>query len=566
LALLLTLSSLWVGLQFDDYLHQQTLQTTLDPLAIAQTLFNFQPYNPPKTLALIEKGILPWWSNPTMHLAFWRPLSALTHWLDYQLWPHIPEAMHAHSLIWFGLMLWSVGKVYSRFTVVHNKCTVKKYTNLPYGWVDEWITKKGLLLALWLYALDDAHGFVVGWLANRNVLIATFFGMLTLWSYHRWQWEGIRFEAWLTPLWLLLGLLAAEGALAIVGYLIAYTLHIKPHHSTKIGQRHWLALLPIILVIILWQLLYRGLGYGTYGTAYVDPFYAPLYFLWALGERIPILLMGQFIGPWPEVYNLLAGGEAGLFWLIAVMVCIGLGWLLFPLWQDNPLARFWITGLMIALIPASVIFPANRLLFFVGFGAMGIVALIIQGEAIRPRKFQKAIRLSLIVLHLIISPCLLPVNAYSPALLGNIEGLVADLPFETSQTPQTIVVLNAPSSYHVALIPYLRQQMGLSVPQHIRVLATTPYPVQVRQIDDYTILVEPDDGYLLGVEGLFRDPTQPFYPYQSIALSDLTITIIKVTLTGRPLTVQFRFQVPLTSETLTWMWWSNGRYQPYKLP
>lgn len=563
LALLLTLPSLWVGLQFDDYLHQQTLHTTTNPLAVAQTLFKFQPYNPPEILALMEQGVLPWWSNSAMQLAFWRPLSALTHWLDYQLWPHTPWLMHAHSLIWFGLLLWSVGKVYSEFTNVYTQYSNRQIDEWALGQIGKWVTARGTLLALWLYALDDSHGFAIGWLANRNILIATFFGMLALRSYHQWRWQGRWFEGWLTPLWLLLGLLSAEGALAIVGYLVAYTLHLEPYTPSKMGQRRWLALLPAFLVILFWQFIYRWLGYGVYGTAYADPSYAPLYFMWVLVERIPILLMGQFIWPWPEVYNLMAGWTAGLFWCLAVLVCLGLGWSLLPLWQANPLARFWITGMLLALLPACVIFPANRLLFFVGFGAMGIVALIIQGADIRPNRLKKTVQSTLIILHLISAPCLLPLMAYSPALLGNLQRLATDISIKSSQT---LVILNAPSSYHAAFIPYLRQQMGLPVPQRVRVLATTPYSVQVQQVDNHTVLVEPHGGYLLGIEGLFQDPTQSFYPQQSIYLSDLRITIITVTTTGRPSAVQFRFQTPLADEQLVWVYWHKGQYQPYELP
>jgi hypothetical protein len=49
------------------------------------------------------RRLLPWWSDPTIHIDFARPLTALTHVLDYALWPGTPALRHLHSLLWFAL-------------------------------------------------------------------------------------------------------------------------------------------------------------------------------------------------------------------------------------------------------------------------------------------------------------------------------------------------------------------------------------------------------------------------------------------------------------------------------
>lgn len=37
--------------------------------------------------SLMEQGLFPWWTCDRLRLSNWRPLTALTHWLDYRLFP-----------------------------------------------------------------------------------------------------------------------------------------------------------------------------------------------------------------------------------------------------------------------------------------------------------------------------------------------------------------------------------------------------------------------------------------------------------------------------------------------
>jgi hypothetical protein len=45
-----------------------------------------------------------------------------------------------------------------------------------------------------------------------------------------------------------------------------------------------------------------------------------------------------------------------------------------PLLRRSATARFWGGGMALALVPACATLPANRLLFFVGLGGMGLLA------------------------------------------------------------------------------------------------------------------------------------------------------------------------------------------------
>ena len=133
------------------------------PQGTAAGLFRFVDGDPRHVRAAMELGLLPWWTDPGLKAIFFRPLAALTHALDYRLWPGSALLMHAHSLAWFGALVLAAALFYQRL-------------------LGRSITAG---LAALLFAVDSAHGTPVGWLANRNSLLAAFFGVLTLLAYDR---------------------------------------------------------------------------------------------------------------------------------------------------------------------------------------------------------------------------------------------------------------------------------------------------------------------------------------------------------------------------------------------
>ena len=71
--------------------------------------------------------------------------------------------MHVHSLLWFVLLLFLVTKFYRRI--------------LGPTWLAG--------LAVLLFAVEDGHGSPVGWICNRNILIAASFGIGCLIAHDR---------------------------------------------------------------------------------------------------------------------------------------------------------------------------------------------------------------------------------------------------------------------------------------------------------------------------------------------------------------------------------------------
>ena len=322
MSILLTVPSLWKGLVADDLMHRTKLLTM--PLTrVMRDLFVFVDQR--NGARLLDSGAGPWWSLKTLHIAFFRPVTALTHWLDYQLWPHSPMVMHAHSIAWYGAVCVVAALLYRRF--------------LGGTWVAG--------LATLLFVFDDAHVVPVAWLANRNALVAAFFGLLALLAHDRWRRNGWRPGEFLAPCCLALAVLSAEIGVAVGAYFVAYALFID---SGTCRQRTR-GLLPGVTVLGIWWCAYHQMGFGTWGSEYyVDPGREPLRFATALLERVPILLLNQLVGPAARLYVMLSEPAGYALWGFSLLVIAWLAFVVFPLLRRD---RVGVSGLPARRWPSS---------------------------------------------------------------------------------------------------------------------------------------------------------------------------------------------------------------------
>ncbi len=542
--LLLTLPALWTGWQFDDYVHRELLLRSpgLSGLAPAtMELFSFLSGNPLQTMAQVERGDLAWWTLPEAKQAFWRPLSGLTHWLDYQFWPEQPLLMHLHSQLWLVALVSSAALLYRRLMGLSGAAG----------------------LAAVAYAFDDAHGFAAAWLANRNMLCATLFGLLALLAHLRWREHGHRGAALLAMIWLGCALLAGEAAVATLAYMVAYALWGEQGP----WRRRIASLLPALSLVALWYLIYRTLGYGAHGTAYIEPFTDPLRFAQALFQRAPLLLLGQWTPLPAELSPFLTPSELLLLWLGALACLAMLTYLFLPLLRHDRLARFWATGMLLSLIPASTALPANRLLFFVGLGAMGLLARFIYAPAAaQPQHGGGVARRLLLTIHLLLGPLTLPVTAYSPALLGGIATELATLPSDPVVQQRDLVVMTAPSPFSLSAIRPLRAAIDQPTPARTLLLSSGPGGAWVERIDTFSLLVRPARGYMLGFDSVLRAPWYPLRPDQPVQLGYVRVSITERSADGRPAAALFRFATPLEDPSRLWFSYQRGRYIPWSPP
>jgi hypothetical protein len=546
LAVVLSLPSLTTGLVADDHVHQLLLR---EPRAFGGLstrkldLFSFASGKPEDAHKLMDAGVFPWWTDPEVRLSFWRPLSSLTHALDHALWPDSAVAMHAHNLVWFALALIATWFFYRRF--------------LGAGWIAG--------LAILLYALDDAHGPALGWVANRNAMVALALALPSLVLHDRFIRDGWRPGAWLAPLVLLVSLLAGESALATCAYLAAHALWLDRGPLARRLLRLW----PYVAVVVAWRAGYVALGYGASGSGvYLDPGHDPVGFAARLAPRYLLLALGQLALPWSDfaaMYPYIGPRVAPVMVTIALGVVAGFVALVTPLLRRDATARFFATGAALALVPIASTFPADRLLWFAGVGAMGLLAQLF--AAPRTRFVGRPAVALLVVVHLVLAPLLLPVRSRSMVTVELPLARANDSLPKTDLAGKTLVLVNPPADLFAAYVLMTRASRGEPRPERLRWLATGTSGVTLRRTDERTLLVRPGRGFLENItEQMLRAPGRPLATGARLPLTGVTIEVTASLPDGRPAEARFTFDVPLEDPSLVWAAWPRTGYVRFTPP
>lgn len=568
LALLLTLPALWSGYLFDDYAMRLMFTEHPDAIVGAQRAFSAITGDPALNRELMDMGVLPWWTAPDLRFKFLRPVTVATHRLDYALWPDSAALMHLHSLLWYAALIGLAAALYRRI--------------LPAPWIAG--------LAALLYAIDHPSAYTATWLANRNALLATTFGLLTLILHDRWRRDGWRPGAWLAPACLTLSMFSAEFGLATLGYLLSYALLLDGRRCADTegsgeggprapAWRRLTSLAPYAPAVGAWLAVYRLGGYGTDASGfYLDPLRQPLGFLWALAERAPVLMLGEWALPFADVYNALSEADALIFWLRAVGLVVLLAVVLTPLLRRSRSARFWALGMLLALVPVSAVAPSNRLLLFVGLGAMGLLAEFLAGLAeraawvptSRPWHWVGVGMAGLLVLvHVVVAPVahlLLP--TVLPMFDAPVRAAMLSVPDDPSLEDQTLVIVNAPD--HLVFVTFLwpmRLLADLPMTSRMRTIATEPVPLTITRVDERSLAVDFEGGLFQGILGwLFRGPDHPLRAGEEVELDGMVIEVTAVTPRGAPRGARFTFDRSLEDPSLRWLRWDDGVFVPFVPP
>jgi hypothetical protein len=518
-------------------------------------------------------GILPWWTAKDFRGSNWRPLTALTHWLDYQLFPNSPALMHAHSLIWFAAVIFLVAVLYRKLL----------------GPV--WIAG----LAALLYTVDDSNYFPAMWIANRNLLLSLFFSIFALLMHHRWRQQKSVYASVAVPFLLLLSLLSTEAGIATFAYLFAYALIIESGSR----RRRALSLAPSFIVIVIWRIIYNALGYGAQGGGFIiDPGSEPLRYAWAVVKRAPVLLSGQwgwqpaemfnFFSDYARRWNLLA---AAAFLLLLLIVLV-------PLLRKSRVALFWFIGMMLCILPICATSPMNRNLLFAAIGAFGLTAQFIGGLFVKESWVPKSrmwrvpawiLCLTLILIHIVIAGATRIIVPKRISFVFDTFYSTIDVGSEPDLENKTTVVVNAPNPFLLLGLPVLRAYENEPLPERTRVLAPGFVPLEVTRTGEKTLLLKAQTGNILSPEtsredfklnfvyfydefnSLFRPEDLPFRAGEQVELTGMSVEVIDVDRAGQPVEIQFHFAVSLDDPSLSWLQWDwkkggFGSYSRFNVP
>ena len=549
LAALLLLPCLATGLALDDYVLALKSEPVTRMAALPSeplSLFTFTTGDPAQNARLMdEAALLPWWSEPLHLNAFLRPLSALTHVLDFRAWPESPWLMHLHSIAWYALLILVLASVYRAF---------QPEAGLACG------------LALLVYALDDAHGATVGWIANRNALLSAALALPALTSHHR----AVSFgqPRAIAPLWLALGLFAGESAFCVLGYLVAYALHM----DRRSRRQRLMSLAPYVILFIGHRVLYRVLGLGSFGSgAYHEPLREPLAYLLALAYNLPVLLSAQLFLPLADLGFWSEESVRVPLWIVSVLSLSTCAYYAAPLWRRERVLRFWTTGMLLAAAIVSASLPGERLLLAVGFGAAPLIARlllearILSPDVSLPHSAWRGFVSALIALHLIVAPLLMPIRASMYHVVAAVSArLDRSLAADPTIRKQTVVVLNAPMNIFVSYVQIARAWHNEPRPGHLYWLSTASSDTHVTRTAADELTIEQAQGFLFRPEDThYRADLRSLGSSTVIERPGMHIQIVDNMPDGRPARVRFRFAAPLEAAQYDFRVFRAGELVPF---
>ena len=316
------------------------------PMGLPGTIAGMQSYvtgEPEAHRYLAEHGVLPLWSDPQMKLSFWRPLSELTEWSDYQLWPHNPVAMHAHSIAWYALLVLVACYLYRRL-----------------------LSPAAAVIAGLAFCVDPTHGVPVGWICDRYALISPMFAIATLAAHDAWRRQ--RESKWMIAACVAFAaaMLAGEVGVAALGYIAGYAAFAEQGPV----RRRAASIVPYVVLAGAWFVTRSALGFGTRGIPeYMDPVADPLAFLAVLPQR----MLDLFVAEWYLPFYWLrppptAGGGGLVLTLVSVTLTAIVIAVLVPQLRRSGVSRALAVGMVFSLVPPAVTLPSERHLVMASIG------------------------------------------------------------------------------------------------------------------------------------------------------------------------------------------------------
>ncbi len=517
----------------------------------------------PHYLALMKDyGTVPWWTPDDLRCSLCRPVAALTHWFDYRLFPDSPASMHAHNIAWFAAVVFLV-------TIIYRKL-------MGAGWVAG--------LAALLFLLDGNTYFPAAFVANRGYFLALCFSLLCLYEHHQWRSTKSRSAMLLSGLFLALSLFSEESGASTFAFILAYALVLEPGSF----RNRALTILPSVVVITTWQIIYMLSGYGLrHMGLYIDPAQEPFQFLRELIPRDLVLLGSQLTSLPPELLLALKPSLHPITIAVYGMLAIAALAIFLPLVFRDKITAFWFTAMLLAAIPESTLVPLSKNIGFIAIGAFGLIASFIAGVFNQPsrlpewkgyRIFARVACVLLILVHgpgaivkrVAVEKAGLPVFAWAgrvPPDWSNIEN-------------ENVIVVNHPCSLESFYVPSFKAYYHQLLPRTLRVLVPACTSFDVQRTDDKTLVIQSKGSDIFSCDDV--GPAHIAYALSACDrllfakckkgyrcnLGNLTAEVLESDASDLPSRVAFHFDTSLDSPNFRWLWfdWRTSSILPFKVP
>jgi hypothetical protein len=523
----------------------------------------FGAFRDPHYLALAKSyGMLPWWISDNLRLGLWRPVTAFTHWLDYQLYPDSPALMHAQNIAWFAAILFLLTVIYRRLIDV------------------KWVAG----LAAMLFLLDGNTYFPVMFVANRGFMMALFFGLVCFYEHHQWRSTRSRSALVLSALFLMLSLFSNEGGASTLAFILAYALVMEPGSL----RSRALTVLPAIGVIVVWRIIYESRGAGLHNMdLYIDPAHEPLHFARAVFPRALMILGSQIAQVPPELTFLVKPSLvpiANALYCIPFLAAVALffSWL-----RRNKTATFWFAVMVLAAIPAGTVMPLSKNFGFVAVGAYGLIATFIAGLVNRQLPQQRAYRAFAWIGCIVLLIAHVPGAIFQRVVIINQAPLVSvalkyygSICNPPDAENKHIVVLNSPCALFLAWAPAGKAYYRQPLPRSMRTLVPGCTSFMVERADDQTLVFQSrasnifscdlglvDKAYGVANCNVALGNTRA-KPGERFHLGVLTVEILQTDAAAMPSRVAFHFDHSLDSPDFYWLRfdWPTQKYLAFAVP
>ncbi|MBL8920310.1 MAG: hypothetical protein JNJ54_15695 [Myxococcaceae bacterium] len=549
LGALVALPFCFTGFFADDFLHQALLRG-LPGFAAGDrwNLFTFVNGDPAVARPLIENGPFPWWTLPTLKFSFLRPLTALIANVEHGLVGGNAVLLHLHSIAWYVALIAVANPVLAR--------ALRTSTAAP--------------LAMILFAIDDAHAVVAGWIANRNALVSAVFALLALLAHLRWReerwWWGLPLSMGAAAL----GLAGGESAVGALLTIGAWEVTLGPGG----WRRRLLALAPMTLVGVTYLVVYKLTGSGAAGSEiYNDPLAEPFAFLTRAPPKALALAGAQFLGTTADLWLIKVALRPALV-AAGVVALAAVSWLLRALWpdftDDERRALRWLGAAFGAsLAPVLATFPLNRLLLVPSVFASAIIALVLVHGWRAPGRAVRWATRALVVPAVAQCAVMWPVNA---GVYGVGSSLQRSMAMETALGDEAlaghVLVFAAPDPSAVLYTSMIRQLHGKPAAKSWVTVSFASSAHRLTRRSEREVEVEVTDGQMLQsvFEQLVRSSDVPVPIGYRVKLARATIEVTSLDGEARPKTLLVTLDQLPDGATFTLARWDDGVLGPLELP
>lgn len=341
------------GFIFDDYAHQEMLKL-ISAGQREMNLFNFIT-TPEEATYYIQMTAVPWWTNTSWRLRYFRPVATLSHLLDYTLWGSNPVPYHVHNVTLYALLV-ALLYVFYRTLSRHDATA---------------------FCGALIFALQPCHYMTVRWPASRNDIICATLLVISFIFYLRFCEKKKPFFSILFILSYLLALLTKEIAF-IFPVLFCACDWIRFKKVKEMLASRWKIYLALAAVNVGYILFYRANGYGSYWYGERLLLDYPLDFIKAASLYLCSLFYGGVFA---------SGGPDFLarYWYAVLLLLLAVAYIVHLFWQQRgrfPEIRLFTLWTALPL-PFIVVPPLNdRLLIIpsIGFAYLAGLAITRMGK------------------------------------------------------------------------------------------------------------------------------------------------------------------------------------------